>query len=945
MAGVFKNLDASDIRLTPFQTHKKWNDQICYTNYYSTVLANPVSVSGLLNITNRAYATDISSSKVMRLDSSDNYTVLSTSTVPRLSGSRYGMDGAQAYVAAYGSNGSFATVSMLSSALALAANGAYTSSVVTIPYDVSYNVSSSTESFIYIAGTGGISARKFNVTTGAFSGTEQTITNLGDPSLTSSFYAINAEGKSNNDRVMAVSVTGSNTYALSLSGSFDVNTLIAASSSSIGSTPGVLPQTLLYNSMQNLYYLLMQDGALYKVQSNAATTLITTDVAEIVQNKTNYISGSTTYQDTEIHVVFTTGQVGLSIDATTTPATYEKVIDARQFVARKPIVKATMQLNIPSGSLGIFAGSTSSITESVFFTINPATYEISDPIHMGATKGDLRIGANNLSNFLGFSSSYNNRFVEFDLDTATFQQYKADYNPQPSHPSYDPLNVLFDQGNPTFQYFEPITANNKFQRVVHQSIDHLYYRHFYDNTKASFGSGNINTQNRFLEDQAQIINLPQTKFGEAIQQGSITINANYSVSQSNNNTLTIVDDLFGNLYVSGGFVSPINGTTLVTGSVTSSAVGEWPTLELYKYNTKGPASFTSSFNKGNWQMQTNYNNVIFASLTGSTTPIPSALELMGVVPNFTSSLSSSIVIQPGPVQEYKQNYNFENGDFTITMMLRATATSSNASGSIIIAKQGTEEDTAVDINGNTYTYAADNRSPYRVILQPNFKVAFERDNLIQQVQITGSINQNQLHHLAVMKTGSQMRLYIDGVLISSGSDVSVVSGCSNKGPITIGNLYTQDRGFDGVIDNVKIYNKALSLGDIQLSYHTLGANDTVVGNVFYNQGMMVLGSIPGRYMDIEEVTLRGTHTIWEKEFSCTIGAGEFNRSNNPTLQTYNPASNQYEFRPFTTGSFKPYVTTVGLYDDLGRMVAVAKLSTPLQLPDTVDTTIIVKLDT
>jgi hypothetical protein len=945
MAGVFKILDASDIRLTPFQTHKKWNDTVCYNNHYSTVQANPISVGGLLGIVNRAYATDTSSSRVLRLDSSDNYSVLSTQAIPNLSGSKYGIDGAQAYITSYGTDGSYATVTALSSTLTIAAGGSYTSSVVTVPYDVSYNVSSSTESFIYVAGEGGISAKKLNVTTGAFSGTEQTITNLGNPSLTSSFYAINAEGKGNNNRIIAVSVTGSDTYALTLSGSFATNTLVAAGSSSIGSAAGILPQTLLYSKTQDLYFLLMQNGYLYKIQSNASSSLITADVAEIVQNQSNYISGSTSYRDTEIHVVFNSGQIGLDCVATALPATYEKVVDARQWIARKPMVKASMQSNIVSGSLGIFAGSTSSFDESVFFTVNTSTYEISDPIHMGATKGDLRISAYNLNNFVGYNSSFNNRFVQFDLNNTTFQQYKANYNPQPSHPSYNPLNTLFDQGNPTFQYYEPITTNGKFQRVVHQSIDHLYYRSFYENTKACFGSGNINTQNRFIEDQAIVLNLPQSRFGEAIQQGSVTINANYSVSQSNNNSLVIVDDLFGNLYVSGGYVSSINGTTIITGSISSSTVGEWPTLELYKYHTKGPVSFTSSFNKGNWQMQTNYTNVSFVSLTGSTVPIPSSAELLGVVPQFSGSISSSIIIQPGPVQDYKRNYNFENGDFTITMMLQASATSSHASGSVIIAKQGTEEDTAIDINGNPYTYAADNRSPYRITLQPNYKVVFERDNLLEQVRISGSISQNTLHHLTVMKTGSQMRLYIDGALISSGSDVQINKGCSNSGPVTIGNLYTQDRGFDGVIDNVKIYNKALTTADIQLSHHTLGANNTTVGNIFYNQGMMVLGSVPARYMDIEEVTVRGTHTIWEKEITCTIGAGEFNRSNNPSLQVYNPASNQFEFRPFTTGSFKPYVTTVGLYDDQGRMLAVAKMSTPLQLPNNVDTTIVVKFDT
>ncbi len=76
--------------------------------------------------------------------------------------------------------------------------------------------------------------------------------------------------------------------------------------------------------------------------------------------------------------------------------------------------------------------------------------------------------------------------------------------------------------------------------------------------------------------------------------------------------------------VTSALVSAVDGTTYVSGSVSASAVGEWPTLDLYKYNTKGFVSFTSSFNKGNWQMQTNYSNVRFADHTGSLAPIPQA---------------------------------------------------------------------------------------------------------------------------------------------------------------------------------------------------------------------------------------------------------------------------------------------------------------------------------
>ena len=409
--------------------------------------------------------------------------------------------------------------------------------------------------------------------------------------------------------------------------------------------------------------------------------------------------------------------------------------------------------------------------------------------------------------------------------------------------------------------------------------------------------------------------------------------------------MTIVDDLYGNLYVSGGFVSPIDGTTLVSGSITGSVVGEWPTPDIYKYNTKGPVSFTSSFNKGDWQMETNYSNVSFTDITGSSAPLAQPIDILGVVPVFDSSLSSSINIKPGPVQDYKYNYNFENGDFTITAMIRPSAIPTHVTGSVIVVKEGPEEDTAIDLNGNPYTYFIDNRTPYHIYLNPSMEVVFERNNLLQQPKVSGSVTLNQLHHITAMKTGSQMQLYIDGVLQGTVADVAVNKGCSNRGNVLIGNSYNKDRGFDGLIDNIKLYKRTLTSAEISTSRHTLGYNDTVVGNAYYNQGMLVLSSVASRYMDITDITVRGTHTIWEKEYSCTVGAGEFNRSNNPSLQVYNSNTNQYEFRAFTTeSSFKPYVTSVGLYDDRGRMLAVAKLASPLKLPNNVDTTIIVKLD-
>ena len=966
MAGIYKNLDASDIRLTPFQTHKKWNGVVVYTNYYDNVLAQPDILGTLADTPQLVYATDISSSRLLKLNPNDNdpYTLLASTTVSDLSGSTYGQDVAQQIILAWTNDSGFANLTPFTSSL-LALPTDWTNTQVTTIASVSVYPSSSVTSSAYLCGVDGAAKRPFNIIDG-FVGTESLISMdtplLALSNLTASLDAINAEALgSNTPRVVTIGQDVSEgTYALVSDELLEVyNT--ASIDSNVFST-----KTLIYNNDQDVHFALFTNGNFYRIDSTANATLIATNVAEVLQDKTNYPSGSfgNQYQNQKVHVVYSNGLVGLDLIADGASISYDKIVDCQQYVALKPIVKASINRNQTPPLIGVFAGSTSSLTESVFFTVNPNDYAISAPRHMGATKGDLRLFGENLQYFIGHSSSYANKFVKFPVNEGPFLQYKADYNPQPSHPSYNPLNTLFDQGSPTFDRSEPITRDGKFQRVVHKSINHLYYESFYDNTKAAFGSGNINNQERDLEDQAFIINLPQSKFGESIQQQSLRIQATYGYADVD---ATITDDLYGNLYMPEGLLSPMDLTTVVSGSVSVVSVGEWPTRDLYKYNGKDAVTFVSDFNRGNWQMESEYSNVIFTNITGSILPIPSPIDLLCVVPTFNSSILSNIHIRPSVVREYRQSYNFENSDFAISFMIRPTDISSSPSGSVIIAKQGTAYDYGVDENGNVFTYRADRRSPYRITMNSNYEVVFERDALTDIALVSGSLTQNQLHHVVAMKSGSDIRIYVDGALAQTALDIADGKACSNKSDIFIGNganynttplqnNYVEDdyidnyfedsyEGFDGMIDNIKIYPKALTDNDIQLLYHTIGVGNTIVGNVFYNHGMMVMGSVMGRFFDIKNITARGTHTIYEKEISCTVGAGEFNRSNNPTLQVYNPVTNQYEFRSFTTGSeFKPYVTTIGLYNDLNQMVAVAKLGYPLQLPSNVDTTFIIRYD-
>ena len=76
-----------------------------------------------------------------------------------------------------------------------------------------------------------------------------------------------------------------------------------------------------------------------------------------------------------------------------------------------------------------------------------------------------------------------------------------------------------------------------------------------------------------------------------------------------------------------------------------------------------------------------------------------------------------------------------------------------------------------------------------------------------------------------------------------------------------------------------------------------------------------------------KVQFQGSHMIFEHEYQCTIDEHEFNDTLNITARKIQ-STNSTELADFTTGSlFKPYITTVGLYDENNELLVVGKLGT------------------
>lgn len=358
-----------------------------------------------------------------------------------------------------------------------------------------------------------------------------------------------------------------------------------------------------------------------------------------------------------------------------------------------------------------------------------------------------------------------------------------------------------------------------------------------------------------------------------------------------------------------------------------------------------------------WEVNNSQHEVVSASVGEGYYDIESSVTQSGFV---TSSLYRSI----------KSKYY--NQEATITNLFGDVGN---------LAQLSTER----NISNEIYVIAIPQNKYGEEIKRNSIELQDTDNSLTYQDDGNGSIVSNvPLYTLVSMDLQSQE-------IVIQDNDLEIFTGTVNSFDVQSG-VASLTFGTDtDLVDIVKIdFETSILQTAIPLDFDGLDIDEQKYGNVFYDDGLLVFTN--ATQFSSYVLDFKSTQTIYETEVLINVKAGEFNYSQNPSAVQVT-LSGSYDFETtgltnkivggtkkikevfdikrreffsgsidhsvsgswedyFTSASIDPtgsylttYITTIGLYDNDGDMVGIAKLPKPIKnLPD-YDLNFIVRFDT
>jgi hypothetical protein len=467
-------------------------------------------------------------------------------------------------------------------------------------------------------------------------------------------------------------------------------------------------------------------------------------------------------------------------------------------------------------------------------------------------------------------------------------------------------------------------VDGSLQTITYFSVNHQYYK-YKKYPALTFGPTDLNRTKKHLYQSASVFSFPQIRVGEGIKPGSFMLTGSYSVgsvygtgtygtaSYGYTSPLYIHSDRYGNLYD-----STFNTTAIISRSL----------------------MYYEGFNEYFDTSRTEYISSNVTYVPGINTSNGS-MQSWGYAANFNGN---------GYIKTEIPGFYDRNNDYAISFFIRAENTGSDSN--IIITKASSsltpQYPFRISIDSSGYL-------EYFISANTGLNSAGFNPGLL----ITSAVPLDPVNyiHVVCQKSGSFMQLYTNGTLEYSMSNTLLIDTQSpftasgridNKDPLFIGG-FESGSNLTGTIDEIRIFNRALTATEIvYLSDRSEGGSfmqTNHVGNVFGKQGVAVISTPDYRYHGIINqpytASYKSTVTIYELGVVANVDAGDFNMSTNLTLTD----DSDVNYKSFVSSStFAPYITTIGLYDDAGQLLAIGKLAQPIRKRSDVDMNFLVKID-
>jgi signal transduction histidine kinase len=161
--------------------------------------------------------------------------------------------------------------------------------------------------------------------------------------------------------------------------------------------------------------------------------------------------------------------------------------------------------------------------------------------------------------------------------------------------------------------------------------------------------------------------------------------------------------------------------------------------------------------------------------------------------------------------------NFGTADFTIELWVCRPRTPTSAEPLLVkhFDNKYIPNGRYLEIMGNEAENALDLHLDATGRVQAELNSGYD----FSRVSSTGPLALQQWHHLALVRQGREVRLYLDGELDAQNATDRVVD-LNMPAPLTLGGAPAQERYFHGFIDEVAFHNRALSTDAIQHTYET-----------------------------------------------------------------------------------------------------------------------------